>query len=430
MKQINILVFPCGSEVGLELNRALRDIYFIHLVGASSTPDHGKYVYSHYVEGVPYIDSPDFIEKFNDIIRSEKIDFIYPAMDQVIDVLSEHREELLAPILAPENDAVHIARNKLKTYDRLQGFPFVPAVYRDPATVSSFPVIVKPQEGYGAKGVTLVHNADELHYVLTHSNTSNVICEYLPGEEYTIDCFTDRFGKIRYLGCRTRKRIRNGISVDSFLNSVDSKITHIADCIQSRINMRGAWFFQVKKALNGEYKLLEVATRIAGTMCVERAVGVNLPLLTIFDAMGYDVTIDQQFDHVEVDRALYNCFHLDISFSEIYLDFDDTIIINGSVNSNLMRFLYQCFNKKIPIILLTKHDGDIYKDLDSYRIPQNLFDKIIHLPNTDKKYTYIQPKPNALFLDDSFAERHQMRTAHEIYALGVDAIDCLIDYSC
>ena len=430
MKTVNVLVFPCGSEVGLELNRALRDVYFIRLIGASSVQDHGKCVYENYIEGIPFVDSPDFIDRINEIVREEHIDFIYPAMDQVVDVLSLCRDRLEAELLAPDIDAVSVARNKAKTYSRLKEFSFVPKVYKSMGAIDRFPVVVKPQEGYGAKGVKLVNDLDELQYYLSHSDTSNVICEYLPGAEYTIDCFTDRFGKIRYLGCRTRRRIRNGISVDSELNAVDAEISHIADCIQSRINMRGAWFFQVKRAVTGEYKLLEVATRIAGTMGIERAVGVNLPLLTIFDAMGYDVTIDQQFESVEVDRALYNCFQLNVEFSEVYLDFDDTIIIRNRVNTNIMRFLYQCRNKGIPLYLVTKHDTDIYEDLEKYCISKNLFTDIIHISRDDVKYAHIHPKPNALFIDDSFAERKQMRAAHSIYALGADSIECLIDFRC
>ena len=45
MKHVNVMVFPCGSEVGLELNNALKDVSFITLFGASSVPDHGKCVF-------------------------------------------------------------------------------------------------------------------------------------------------------------------------------------------------------------------------------------------------------------------------------------------------------------------------------------------------------------------------------------------------
>lgn len=428
MKKVRVLVFPCGSEVGLELHNALKDISFIELLGASSAPDHGRFVYQNYFETIPYIDAPDFLEKFNALLESERIDYIYPAMDQIIDVLSQQREQLKATLLAPCHDAVHTCRSKARTYERLKGLPFVPETYQSPEEVKKFPVIIKPEEGYGAKGFQILESREALEYALAQARTPNVICEYLSGEEYTVDCFTDRHGALRYAECRNRGRIRNGISVSSAFQPHDPEIDGIAREISRRIPMRGAWFFQLKRDSGGAYKLLEVATRVAGTMCLNRAIGINLPLLTVFDAMGYDVEVAPQFGQAQVDRALYNCFRLPKRFSEVYVDFDDTITVHGRVNCLLMRYLYQCVNESIPLTLVTKHDGDILEDLKKCRISPELFERIIWVPRDEHKRDYIQPKFDALFLDDSFAERREIAAAFGITALGTDSVETLIDY--
>lgn len=429
MKQVRILVFPCGSEVALELHAALKNVSFITLIGASSVADHGKYVFRNYVEGLPFITEPSFIPSLNELLEREKIDFIYPAMDQVIDILSENREKLAATLIAPCHDAVHICRNKERTYQRLAGLNFVPQTFANVDEVSRYPVIIKPAEGYGARGFRIVHNRSELEYGLEEADSKCVICEYLPGEEYTVDCFTDRHGALRYVSCRNRGRIRGGISVHSQLQPYDAEVNHIARQISERIEMRGAWFFQLKRNDKGEYKLLEVATRVAGTMCLERAMGVNLPLLSVFDFMGYDVDVEPQFQSAEVDRALYNVFSISQTFTEVYLDFDDTITVHGKVNDNLMRYLYQCVNAGIPMKLISKHDGDLIADLRALRVSPELFDEIIHISKEDRKCDYIRPKQDALFLDDSFAERKQMKEVFpDMIVLGVDCIDVLIDY--
>lgn len=428
MEKVRVLVFPCGSEVGLELHNALKDISFIELLGASSAPDHGRFVYQNYFETVPYIDAPDFLEKFNALLESEQVDYIYPAMDQIIDVLSQQREQLKATLLAPSHDAVHTCRSKARTYERLKGLPFVPKTYQSPEEVEKFPVIIKPEEGYGAKGFQILESREALEYALAQSQTPNVICEHLSGEEYTVDCFTDRHGTLRYAECRNRGRIRNGISVSSAFQPHDPKIDDIAQEISRRIPMRGAWFFQLKRNSDGVYKLLEVATRVAGTMCLNRAIGVNLPLLTVFDAMGYDVEVAPQFGQAQVDRALYNCFRLPKRFSEVYVDFDDTITVHGQVNCLLMRYLYQCVNESVPLTLVTKHDGDILEDLKKCRISPKLFERIIWVPRDAHKQDYIQPKFDALFLDDSFAERREIAEAFGITVLGTDSVETLIDY--
>ena len=45
---VNVLVFPCGSEIGLEIHAALRHAKDIRLHGASSVSDHGEFVYARY----------------------------------------------------------------------------------------------------------------------------------------------------------------------------------------------------------------------------------------------------------------------------------------------------------------------------------------------------------------------------------------------
>ncbi|MFV0497913.1 MAG: ATP-grasp domain-containing protein [Candidatus Fimivivens sp.] len=428
MKQVRILIFPCGSEVGLELRQALKDVSFITLVGASSVPDHGQYVFEHYCEGLPFVQDPGFLAHFNALLQAQQIDFIYPAMDEVLDVLSANREQLAAPLIAPCHEAVHSCRSKARTYARLDGLGFVPKTYDNPEQVVQFPVIIKPEEGYGSKGFFILHTREALRHKLAESQTGNVICEYLQGEEYTVDCFTDRHGVLKYTGCRNRNRIRNGISVNSRLQKPDDAIAEIARQISVRIPMRGAWFFQLKRDADDNYKLLEVATRVAGTMCVQRAAGVNLPLLSVFDMMDYDVTLAPALDAVEVDRALYNAYRLPMTFDEVYLDFDDTIIVHDKVNLSLMRYLYQCVNQNISIKLVTKHDKDIYATLKRYKITTELFDEIIHIGREQRKCDFIRPGKNALFIDDSFAERKQMQETHAITALGVDAVEALLDY--
>lgn len=428
MKHINILVFPCGSEVALEIHRALKDIPFITLWGASSIADHGKYMYKNYVEGLPMIYAETFLDQLNQILEEKKVDFIYPAMDQVVDVLSACRDELKAELIAPCHDAVNVCRNKARTYDRLAGMDFLPKVYADASQVQEFPVIIKPQESYGSKGFQILRSQEALQHAVSEMKEPYVLCEYLSGEEYTIDCFTNRHGELQYVNCRNRNHIRNGISVNSRLQAPDDRIREIAIEICSRIPMRGAWFFQLKRNAQGAYKLLEAATRIAGTMCVQRAAGVNLPLLTIFDIMGYDVQVEAQLSAVEVDRALYNAFRLNKQFSEVYLDFDDTLIVHGRVNEQLMRYVYQCLNNEVPITLITKHDTPILDDLEKYRIYPKIFKEIIHIRKDQRKCDFVNPDKDALFIDDSFAERSQMSKCHGITVLGVDAVECLIDH--
>ena len=421
------MVFPCGSEIGLELHRALKDIRFITLYGASSAEDHGKWVYKNYIGGIPYIDAPEMIDVLNRHIDENGIDFIFPALDSVIAFLSRNRDKLHAELLTSPDETVQICRSKSKTYSRLAGCGFLPAVYKSPDEIENYPVIIKPAESQGSQGFAVIKSREQLCYELSERTAEQVICEYLPGEEYTVDCFTDKNGDLKFASCRTRSRVRNGISVNSSLSEPDGEVMKIAGEINERMDFRGVWFFQLKRNKDGDYRLLECATRVAGTMCVERAAGVNLALLTVFDAMDLELDFPETVAGVTVDRALNNIFKLDINYDEVYIDFDDTVTVHGGVNFAALEFVYQCVERGIPVTLLTRHETDIYTDLKALRIMPELFDRIICLPRSERKTDHVSPSKNALFIDDSFAERKEMKDAFGITALGVDAIEALLD---
>ncbi len=427
MEQLNVMVFPCGSEIGLELHRALKDVRFITLYGASSADDHGRSVYKNYIGGIPYISDPSFVDALNAAIDANGIRFIFPALDSVIAALSRVRDQLHAELLTCADDAVQVCRSKARTYARLEGCDFLPHTYAGPEDVDAYPVIIKPAEGQGAQGFMILQTETELRYELSQRTEPQVICEYLPGEEYTVDCFTDRHGAVRYASCRSRRRIKSGISVNSALTPPDARIRGIAEIINQKIPMRGVWFFQLKRNAAGEYRLLECATRVAGTMCLERAAGVNLPLLTVFDALDMDVDVAPQLQSAQVDRALYNVFRLDLSYSEVYVDYDDTLIVKGRVNFTVLRFIYQCVERGIKVILLTRHETDVREDMKAFRIFPELFDEIICIPRSERKTDHVSPAPDALFLDDSFAERSAMRQAFGVTVFGPDAVEALID---
>lgn len=427
MKNINILVFPCGSEVGLEINKSLKDIYFIKLFGGSSVDDHGKWEYENYIGEIPFINDENFVDKLNSILNKYSIDFVFPALDSVLLKLAEIRNSLNAEVLMSANETIEICRNKNSTYKHLAECDFLPEVYTNINEVKEYPVLLKPAVGQGAQGVKIINNYDELSFELMHRKEEQAICEFLPGTEYTVDCFTDINRTLKFCAHRSRKRIKSGISVNSILEKDNKRIIEIAKIINSKFKFRGAWFFQVKLSKNNEFKLMEIGTRVAGTMCVERARGVNLPLLTVFDALGYPVEIKPQFDFVETDRALNNCFNINFKFDELYIDYDDTLVIHNKINLQAITLLYKCVNNGIPVILITKHLTDIYAALDENKIDDKLFKKIIQIKPDEHKFGYITPSKDALFLDDSFKERREIIEKFGIKAVGVDMLEVFLN---
>jgi hypothetical protein len=280
--------------------------------------------------------------------------------------------------------------------------------------------------GQGAKGVAIANNIDDLKHHFTE-NPGLIAVEYLPNEEYTIDCFSAN-GKLLYCEKRQRIRVKDGISVNAITVQTEESIKEIAEIINSKLTFDGAWFFQLKKDRNNHYKLLEIAPRIAGTMALHRNTGINFPLLTLYAHLGIDVNVLTNENKLTIDRALTNRFNYEIDYDRVYLDFDDTVFVKGKINTFLMMFLYQCVNESKEIILITKHIKDIRETLKELKIDINLFDEIITLSKEDEKYKYMNDDLSAIFIDDSFSERMVISNKLKLPVFDLDAVESLIDW--
>lgn len=221
-----------------------------------------------------------------------------------------------------------------------------------------------------------------------------------------------------------RRRVRNGISVNTYPVE-DIEFNNIAKKINENLNIRGAWFFQVKKNKNNKLVLLEIEPRIAGAMGINRSIGVNLPLITLFDFENIDIEIMKNNFNICLDRALENKYKIDLEYDEVFVDLDDTIIMRQTINANLIKFLFQCVNEKKRITLITRHlESDLEDYLRKYRIYE-IFDEIIVINDGSKKHKHIK-NLKSIFIDDSYIERKDVKDNIGIPVFDIDSIECLI----
>lgn len=418
----NILVFPCGSEVGLEIHRSLKFSRHVHLIGGSSIDDHGKFVFENYYGNFPFISKPNFVSFLKNFIDEHSIDAIYPAMDMVISFLKPLESQLNCKIISSPLKTSLICSSKKETYSRLENLVNIPKVYKDLGEIESFPVFVKPTIGYGSKGAKIIESFDDgENHVKIWGDC--IICDYLPGEEYTVDCFTNRKGELMFVGPRPRRRTRTGISVNTVSIDVNERIEfeEFAKIINSKLVFRGAWFFQVKRDVNNKLALMEVASRMGGSSLLYRYKGVNFALLSVFDAFDYDVNILENNLNIEIDRALDVVVKMDYEFNKVYVDFDDCLVLHGKVNVKLVAKIYQWINEEKNVYLITRHEFDINESLAKYRL-SNLFDAVIHIDDKSKKSKYIEGH-KAIFIDDSYVERNDVAKTHGIPVFAPDMIN-------
>lgn len=418
---INVLIFPAGEINSIELHDALATCVNINVWGASSIDRHGPYVFENYVSGLPMITEPDFFDEFNKLLAEKHIDCIFPTHDTVAKFLADNTDKFNAKLVCANRETSDICRDKEKIYAALAGNDFVPKTYDN---IETYPVFVKPKVGQGAVGAKLIKSPCDIPNV---DWNDYVICEYLPGPEYTVDCLTDKNGDLRVVSPRSRTRLMAGISMSGQTEPLTPEIQQIAETINKRMTFLGLWWFQIKQDVAGKWKLLEISTRGAGTMALTRVRGINLPLLSVYTAMGHDIDVHPNNYIVTMDSSLIRRYKINYDYDTVYFDFDDTLIVRGKVNLKAIWFLYQCHNMNKRVILLTKHENEIFESMAKYHIDRGLFDAVVNIKPDDNKANYIKPE-RAIFVDNAYAERNAVRSKHNIPVFDVDGIDVLMDW--
>lgn len=418
----NVLIFPCGSENALELRDSLRYSPHFNVYGATSAPDRSSLVYPPArLLRLPFVTDGNFIAELNKAVEKHRIDMVFASHDTVLLELVGKRPEIGAKIIGCDLQTAELCRYKDRLYEFLAGESFIPQWTRSeiPADGAWF---LKPVDGQGGQGCRKVEPGETL------VPGGHMACEYLPGAEYTVDCFTDRHGSLLFAGQRSRSEIRMGISFCSRPARLP-EIADIARILNEKLKFRGLWFFQVRNDKNGKARLLEISSRAATTMGLYRQLGINLPLMTAYDALGADVSVIRQNFPVRLERKLGNLYGIDISYSTVIVDYDDTLTVHGRINGELLSFLYQCVDAGKRIVLLTKHEGDIHRELETRRICENLFDEIIHLPSGASKVEHVAAyAKDAIYIDNMFHDRLEA-AGLGMPVFDVDAVPALISGS-
>lgn len=428
MKEYNVLVFPCGTEIANEVINSLMNHKYFKLLFASSE----RISYCNFrgkeISILPYVSDENFSNEMNNIISNKQIDFIIPAHDDVAFALSQIENEIEAKIIGQSRDVNEIVRFKDVTYEHFKDILPLGKVFDSEPQNDEFPIFVKPKKGQGSFNSLKLNTLNEYNSFFNQNKLDDfVIMENLSGQEFTIDCFSDN-GNVLYAGARTREKTTRGISIQSTFitnTSLNEQFKKYANIISENLNMHGVWFYQMKFDKNQELKLLEIGPRVSGTMMLNRARGVNFIELALYQKLGFDVEVIYNDIEVSLARALVPIFKHNINYEHLYIDFDDTLLLDKKfINPELMKLIFQAKNQEKKVYLITKNKKfNLAKILHKFGIT-NIFDEIIHIHENEKKIDYM--KMNSLLVDDSFVERKEAKLAGH-YVFGLDNFNILME---
>jgi len=424
-ENLNLLIFPSGSGVSKEIFDSLKYIRWINIYGMDFDDENFSYYqFKNMILGAPFINEEEntliFLKKY---IKQFNIHCIFPGMDNIINFFKKQKKELNVKIITSELKTCEICISKKKTYDLFKDIILTPIVFNKDENIT-FPLFTKPECGYGSRDSYKINNIEEYNFYSKKRNDL-IICEYLPGEEFTVDCFTSKTNGLLFSEARTRTKTLNGMSI--LTKSINlPEVKEIAIKISNHLEFRGAWFFQIKKNKENQYVLLEIAPRIPGAMSLHRNIGINFPLLSIYEHYNFpiDNLLINNYD-ITCFKYFENRYKLSLEYDTVYIDLDDTIIIKNKVNTKIIQYIFYLKNNNKKIILITKNK-DPYKILKKYYIDINIFDKIITCSKTDNKIEFIDINSKCIFIDDSYTERNEV-FKKKINVFNCDMIECLFD---
>jgi hypothetical protein len=422
-RRVKILVFPCGSENACEIHQALRYSVHVELFGASSVEDYGRFRFEQYVGGLPNIRDTAFDESFAALIARLNIDMVFATHDSVLEYLAIKAPQMKFYLVNGDTESTAIVRRKSTTYKLFSDCSWVPRVFASVEDVPEWPIIIKPDMGQGGQGVALASGPSEATPIMS-TMAEPLLVEYLPGEELTVDCFSDVNRELIWVGARTRERVRAGITMRSTLLEPAPEINAIARTLNERLKLRGPWFFQLRGDREQRWKLLEVSCRVAGAMVAQRARGINLPLMAVHDYLGRNL-MPLPIPQVKlIERNIATRADLDFAYDTVFVDLDDTLITDNFVNPLVVAFLYQSIRDGKRIKLITRHTLNVAQTLGRARIATDLFDEIIQLNDQVSKADYVTQ--NSILVDNHFPERLAAARAKGIPGFDVDALEFFI----
>lgn len=421
-----VFVFPTSNEPGLEIIQALRKSNKIQLYGGSSgdtTFDPARLALKNYIK-CPWFDDDDFQEKFNSILIHKKIDLVFPAWDTLITQLSLTKS-LPCKVVAPNADTAQLVLSKSKVYACLAGIVPVPEIYETDKNLK-YPAFAKPDVGSGSKDIFLLESAEDLNNA---RKRNLLVCEYLPGEEYTVDCFNDMDGNVLVSSVRHRGKIGRGIALGTQIIKRPD-ITELCNAISKAIKIEGPWFAQFKENANGDPVLLEVNARVAGSMCLTRHAGLNIPLMSVFQFMGNSMRISKAASVGVMNRSLGHSME-PVEYKCVIWDLDDTLIRkDGLPDPEAVAHLMDCHNRgKLQLLLTKNNKANVL--LSELKIPH--FFEEVYIEPDDKcgalSKIFLQHglgEQECIIVNDSYEERFRIEAGHPtLKVIMPDALECL-----
>jgi carbamoylphosphate synthase large subunit len=187
-----ILCTGAGGPAGINFTMSLRAApEKMTLVGTDSNEYFLNLAITDTKYLVPRAKDPAYIDKLNEIIKKEKIEFLHAQPDVEVEVVSEKREKFGAPVFLPSKVAVKACQDKLESAKvwKKKNVPVARTleVRKDEDIDRAFaefgsPIWVRARHGAGGKGSTSADNRETAVAWINYWKSRGVDWEFIAQE--------------------------------------------------------------------------------------------------------------------------------------------------------------------------------------------------------------------------------------------------------
>ena len=317
MKNINVLILSAGRRV--ELVRCFKEARNnlgiegnVVAVDISTTAPAIYHADKHYT--VPRISADNFVDEIINLCKKENIDLIVPTIDTELKKLSDNKEliesKTNAKVLVSRAEVIKICRDKYNTQEFFEknGFGMPRLINKEDIKNKNykFPLFIKPLNGSSSINTFKVNNDRELEFFLDYV-PEPIVQEFIEGDEFTIDVFTDFESNPITIVPRQRLATRGG-EVSKGMTKKDREIIEKVREVIDVLKPIGHITVQCMKTKDG-IKFIEINPRFGGGAPISIKAGANSPKnlykLLLGEELNYNEDYEENLLALRHDEAVF-----------------------------------------------------------------------------------------------------------------------------
>jgi carbamoyl-phosphate synthase large subunit len=209
----------------------------------------------------PRVDDPGYVPFLEELVARHGAKAVVPLTDLDLEVLA--RAEGL-PAFVPSGDIARATYDKYETHELLlaRGLPSPPTVLPGEEP-ESYPVMVKPRRGSGARSIHPAADRGEMEFFVRYVQEPVMVQRLMGGHEFSIDILCDLEGRCLNAIPRTMIESRGGESIKGTVIH-DEELIELGRRVGETLAVRGPCTVQAFRDPEVGLGITDVNTRFGG----------------------------------------------------------------------------------------------------------------------------------------------------------------------